>query len=208
MSDNNRGMGEAGGRAAGAAVGIAIASGIYTRRQRRLAREAARYLHSGEQLAAPVGYCSRGGQRGVAAGLSVFLLAVVVGLASAAWPGNDALTSALFFGGMGLGVLIMAVSVPLANNFALVLTDQRLLLVRTRGQFRQRLRKLVTEAPRDQVAMEIRSRLTGAAVDLSFAPSTGLEPVSFDAYQNGNGVTYARAIKEAMDRPVRTPASA
>jgi hypothetical protein len=99
---------------------------------------------------------------------------------------------------MGVGWLIIMASVPLAKNYAIVLTDQRLLLFRTKGLFKQRLRKIKISVPRSQVSMNIRGRVDGAAVSFSFAPATGIPPISLDAYQNGGAVTYARAIQEAL----------
>jgi hypothetical protein len=198
MSGNSdSGIGEAGGAVVGVAVGAVMAGVIYTRRQRRLAREAARFFDPGEQLAAPIGYCSRGGRRLLLAGLGTFLLAIPVGLVCSVTH-NDALTGAVFFGGMGVGLLIMVASVPLAKNYAIVLTDRRLLLFRTKGLFKQRLRKIEIGVPRSQASMNIRGRVDGAAVNFSFAPATGIPPVSLDAYQNAAAVTYARAIQEAL----------
>ena len=194
MSGSSYSGWDAAGGAGGAVLGTVLGDVILTRRQRRLAREAARYFGPGEKLAAPVPFCYQGGRRVLLSGVVLFFAAIIVGLACSVTH-NDTLTGAVFFGGMCAAVVVMWIAAVLAKNYAIVLTDQRLLLFRTKGRIRQRLREIEVSVPRDQVSMSTQIRLDGAAVSLSFAPATGIAPVLLSG---GSPAPCARAVQEAL----------
>jgi hypothetical protein len=156
---------------AGAVIGTTLGNVILSRRQRRLASEATRYSGPGENLAAPIPYCHQGGRRVQATGVTIFVLAIVVGLVCAATTHNGGLTGAVFFGGMCTGLLVIWAAVILAKNYAIVWTDRRLLLFRMKGRIRQRLREVEVAVPRGQVSMSARMRIDGPAVSLPDADS-------------------------------------
>jgi hypothetical protein len=204
MSDGfGSGFGNAAGAAGGAVIGTVLGNAMLRRRQRRLAREAARYFGPGEKLAAPIPYCSQGGRRVQAAGVAIFALALVAGLICSAVTNNGGLIGAVFFGGMGAGVLVMLVAAAMMKRYAIVLTDRRLLLFRTKGRMRQHLREIQIGVPRGQVAMQTQMRLDGAAVSLSFALATGVAPILLNG---GSPGACVRAVQGALPEWL-TPAS-
>jgi hypothetical protein len=137
MSGNSSsGVSGGGGGAVGTAIGVALAGLILSRRQRRLAAEAVGHFGEGENLAAPIGFCSRGGRVFLLSGTALMALSLVAAMCVAAF--SDGLASAVGFRGMGAGWLVMMAAVPLATNYLVVLTDRRLLLFRTTGTFKQR----------------------------------------------------------------------
>ena len=190
------GAGEAAGTAAGVAIGVALGGLILSGRQRRLAAEAGGHFGEGEKLAAPIGFCSRGGRAMLMSGAALIALAMVAGLCVAAF--SDSLAGAVFFGGAAAGWLVMMASVPFATNYLVVLTDRRLLLFRAAGIFKQRVREIWIGVPRSEVSMNIRGRIDGAALSFGFAPATGIAPVRLDVYRAGAGVQYAQAIQGAL----------
>jgi hypothetical protein len=199
------GPGDAAGAAGGAVIGTILGNAMLRRRQRRLAREAVRYLGPGEKLAAPIPYCHQGARRVQTVGLAIFALALLAGLICSAITSNGGLIGAVFFGGMGAGVLLMMVSAALATNYAMVLTDRRLLLFRTKGQLRLRLREIQIGVPRGQVSMSTQMRFDGAAVNLTFAPATGIPPVSLDRASPGACVKAVQAALTARIAPAAGP---
>lgn len=199
-SDFSGGAGEVAGRAAGVAIGVALGDLILSRRQRRLATEAAGHFGAGENLAAPIGFCSRGGRPMLISGTALMAVSLVAAICLA--PFSDGVASAVGFGGMGAGWLVIVASLPFATNYLVVLTDRRLLLFRATGIFRQRVRDIWTGVPRSEVSVNIRGRIDGAALRFGFAPATGLAPIQLDVYRNGAGVQYARAIQRALTTPV------
>jgi hypothetical protein len=194
------GAGEVAGRAAGAAIGVALGDLILSRRQRRLAAEAVGHFGEAEKLAAPIGFCSRGGRPLLISGTALMAVSLVAAICLA--PFSDGVASAVGFGGMGAGWLVIVASLPFATNYVIVLTDRRLLLFRTTGIFRQRVREIWTGMPRSDVSMNIRGRIDGAALTFRFAPATGIAPIRLDVYRNGAGVQYAQAIERALTTPV------
>ena len=189
------GFGDAAGTAGGVVIGTIVGNVMLRRRQRRLAREAARNFGPGEKLAAPIPYCYQGGRRVLAVGVAILALAFVAGMICAAATRNDGLIGAVFFGGMSAGVLVIWAAVVLAKGYAIVLTSRRLLLFRTKGRIRQRLRKIQIDVPRGQVSMRTQMRIDGAAVSLSFAPATGIPPVCLNG---GSPAVCVRAVQEAL----------
>ncbi len=194
------GAGEAAGRAAGMAIGLALSDLILSRKQRRLAEEAMGHFGAGENLAAPIGFCSRGGRPILISGTALMAVSLVAAICLA--PFSDGVASAVGFGGMGAGWLVIVASLPFATNYVVVLTDRRLLLFRAAGIFKQRVGEIWTGVPRSDVAMDIRGRIDGAALSFSFAPGTGIAQIRMDVYRNGAGVQYAQAIHRAMTTPV------
>ena len=187
------GFGDAAGAAGGAVIGTILGNAMLRRRQRRLAREAVRYLGPGEKLAAPIPYCHQGARRVQTVGLAIFALALLAGLICSAITSNGGLIGAVFFGGMWAGLLVLIVAAALATNYAMVLTDRRLLLFRTKGQLRLRLREIQIGVPRGQVSMSTQTRFDGAAVNLTFAPATGIPPISLDRASPGACVKAIQA---------------
>ena len=187
------GIGGAGATAGGAVIGTILGNAINTRRQHRLAREAARYLGPGEKMAARIAVCYQGGRRTLLTGAAIFVLAIIGGMVCAATH-NGGLTGAVFFGGMSAGLLVIWTSVAMAKYYAIALTDRRLLLFRAKGKIRPRLREMQMGVPRSQVSMSVRGQLDGLAVSLSFAPATGIPPVLL----NGATAADARASQEAL----------
>jgi len=181
---------------AGVAIGVALGGLILSRRQRRLAAEAAGHFGEGEKLAAPIGFCSHGGRAILISGAAVMAVSMVAGLCVAAF--SDGLAGAVFFGGAAAGWLVMMASLPFATNYLVVLTDRRLLLFRAAGTFKQHVREIWISVPGGEVSMHIRSRLDGAALSFGFAPATGIAPIRLDVYRTGAGVQYAQAIQDAL----------
>jgi hypothetical protein len=194
------GAGEVAGRAAGVAIGVALGDLILSRRQRRLAAEAVGHFGAGENLAAPIGFCSRGGRPILISGTALMAVSLLAAICLA--PFSDGVASAVGFGGMGAGWLVIVASLPFATNYVVVLTDRRLLLFRTTGIFKQRVREIWIGVPRSDVSMNIRGRIDGAALSFGFAPATGIAPIRLDVYRNGAGVQYAHAIQRALATPV------
>jgi hypothetical protein len=200
MSGNpSSGVSGGAGEAAGVAIGVALGDLILSRRQRRLATEAVGHFGEGENLAAPIGFCSSGGRSILISGTALMAVSVIAAICLA--PFSDGLASAVGFGGMGAGWLVIVASLPFATNYVVVLTDQRLLLFRTTGIFKQRVREIWIGVPRSSVSMNIRGRIEGAALSFGFAPATGIAPIRLDVYRNGAGVQYARAIQRALTTP-------
>ena len=201
MSGNTgSGVGEAAGRAAGVAIGVALSDLILSRRQRRLAAEAAGHFDEGENLAAPIGFCSRGGRPILISGTALMAVSLVAAICLA--PFNDGLANAVGFGGMGGGWLVIVASLPFATNYLVVLTDRRLLVFRASGIFKQRVQKIWIGVPRSDVFMNIRVRIDGAALSFGFTPATNIAPIRLDVYRNGAGVQYIKAIQRALTTPV------
>jgi hypothetical protein len=196
------GLGDVTGAAGGVAIGTVWANVMLNRRQRRLAREAAGYFGPGEKLAAPIPYCSQGGRRVLATGAAMFVLAITATMVCAATTHNGGLIGAVFFGGTCAALLVIMAAACLAKNYSIVLTDQRLLLFRTKGRIRQRLREIQIGVPRGQVSMGTQMRLDGAAVSLRFAPATGLPPICLNGASPGACVM---AVQEALGAEL-TPA--
>jgi hypothetical protein len=201
MSGNSsRGVSGGAGEAAGVAIGVALGSVILSRRQRRLAAEAVGHFGEGENLAAPIGFCSRGGRPILISGTALMAVSLVAAICLA--PFSDGLASAVGFGGMGGGWLVIVASLPFATNYVVVLTDRRLLLFRTTGIFKQRVREIWIGVPRSDVSMNIRGRIDGAALSFGFAPAAGIAPIRLDVYRNGAGLQYAQAIQRTLTAPV------
>ena len=192
--------GEAAGTAAGVAIGVALGDLMLSRRQRRLAAEAAGHFGEGENLAAPIGFCSRGGRPILISGTALMAVSLVAAICLARF--SDGLASAVGFGGMGAGWLMIVASLPFATNYVVVLTDRRLLLFRATGIFKQHVREIWIGVPRSDVSMNIRVRIDGAALSFGFAPATGIAPIRLDVYRNGAGLQYAQAIQRALTTSV------
>jgi hypothetical protein len=196
------GFDNAAGTAGGVVIGTILGNAMLRRRQRRLVTETARYFGPGEKLAAPIPYCYQGGRRVLGAGVAIFALAIVGGMVCAAVTRNDGLIGAVLFGGMCAGLVVIWVAVALTKGYAIVLTDRRLLLFRTKGRIRQRLREIQIDVPRGQASMSAQMRLDGAAVNLTFTPGTGIPPLFLNGGSPGESV---RAVQEALTAEV-TPA--
>jgi hypothetical protein len=185
---------------AGVAIGVALGDLILNRRQRRLAAEAMDHFGEGEQLAAPIGFCSRGGRRMLIGGAALMVLSLVAAICISRFS-TGGLADAVGWGGMGAGLLVIFAALPFAKNYVVVLTDRRVLLFRT-GNFRQHAREIWIGVPRAEVSMSVRNRIDGAALRFGFAHATGIAPVQLDVYRNGAGVQYVQAIQHALTTPV------
>jgi hypothetical protein len=192
--------GEAAGTVAGVAIGVALGDLILNRRQRRLAIEAMDHFGEGEKLAAPIGFCSRGGRPMLIGGAALMALSLVAAICVSRFS-TGGLADAVGWGGMGAGLLVIWAALPFAKNYVVVLTDRRLLLFRT-GNFKPHAREIWIGVPRTEVSMNIRNRIDGAALRFGFAPATGIAPIRLDVYRNGAGMQYAQAIQHALTTPV------
>jgi hypothetical protein len=113
--------------------------------------------------------CACRGRTLVFAGLGICLLIGVTLLCI-----NDRIIE-----GLALAFILLLVGMNFVRGYAVVLTDRRLLVFRTRGVFIAHLRGIFIAAPRGGVSTVFRRRLGWGVLSVAFAPGTGKAPVEF-----------------------------
>lgn len=191
------------GRGVGAVAGAALRGPSIKARLSRHVRQASGYLDEEEKLVAPVAQCTRGGRKPLFLGLSIVVLTVVVGIFIADRIGEPAGTI-MMFGGMGAGLLVMCLALPVTHKHAVALTDRRLLVFRRSGVSGRHIMDVFLAVPRSDVSTSFKKWLGPqgwGVLSLKFAPSTGKAPIQLDFW------SIDTPIAEAIHLALATPAT-
>jgi hypothetical protein len=164
----------------GAAGGTSVGWDLARPRFKRLSGECSAYLDQGETLVTPVAVGTRGGRAALVAGLGVFGLAVALMEVAGNRIGEPGLVTGLFLAAAALAVVLVALGWVVAHKHAVVLTDRRLLVFRSRGLVAGHLRGGFVAVPRSDVSTGFTSRLGLARLPVEFAPATGMAPLWLD----------------------------
>ena len=164
--------------------------------QRRLAEAAAGYLDEGEKMVAPAALGRHGGQILMFSGVGV-CVATTISLV-----GYDRMGAAgdlVFIGGLTLAVLLMVLARFFMRNYAVILTDRRLLVFRL-GSLSLRLRGIFLAEPPSEVSAAFKEywRVWGV-LRLEFSHATGQAPMRLQF--EGVHKLGARYIYEALTTP-------
>lgn len=154
-----------------------------------LALDAARagYLGEREHLVAPVARGSCGDLPFALSALGVFAVTMVTGVFLAGVTGvllagrlGAGAAEVVLLVGTALVIALLLLTIPFARRYAVVLTDQRLLVFGTSTVFTPRLREIVIAAPRREVSATFTSWPGWGVLRLQFPPAADNARVRLD----------------------------